>query len=96
MTCLQGSSPVAHGKDAAEVDAAAETESMDTGRGEPGPSGAGQKRHGIANLRPLYSFYIPQSRADLAAPMLIPGAALDRTTSLPTTPERVYEPRKCL
>ncbi len=95
MICLQGSSPVAQGKDVAEADAAAETESVDTGRGEPGAPGAGPKRQGIANIRPLYSIYIPQSRTESTAPVLIPGAALDRTTSLPTTPERVYEPREC-
>ncbi|BDA48956.1 probable solute carrier family 35 member F6 at N-terminal half [Coccomyxa sp. Obi] len=88
----QGSSPAAHAKDVAEADAAAEIESVDTGRSEPGPPGPGQKRQGIANIRPLYSIYIPQSRTETAAPVLIPGATLDRTTSLPTTPERVYEP----
>ncbi len=79
----------------AEVDAVAESESVDTGRGDPGAPGSGLKRQGISNIRPLYSIYIPQSRTESAAPVLIPGAApLDRTTSLPTTPERVYEPRE--
>ncbi len=44
------------------------------------------------------SFYIPQSRSGGAPAMAmpIPGASLERTTSLPTTPERVYEPRTYL
>ncbi|KAK9918918.1 hypothetical protein WJX75_008024 [Coccomyxa subellipsoidea] len=90
----QGSSPAAHRKEVAEGEADIEVESLASGPGEPPPPGMGlQQRQSIASIRPLYSFYIPESRSGGASAMAmpIPGANLERTTSLPTTPERIYE-----
>ena len=80
----------------AEGEADIEVESLASGPGEPPPPGMGlQQRQSIASIRPLYSFYIPESRSGGASAMAmpIPVANLERTTSLPTTPERIYEAR---
>lgn len=53
---MQGSSPSALTKEAADREEELERESVTTAPGEPPPPGIGLKRQSIANIRPLYRF----------------------------------------